>query len=240
MGEELDVRAAVQRLEEAVGLPPVSSAQLEAAIGRIMRLVPDLVGMSVTLFHQQIPFTVTATSLQARQLDATQYLFDGPCVHAARSGETTQVPDVLDEQRWRQYAQLAALRGVHSSLSVPLMAAGRVQGAVNLYAASPTSFDDRADLVSVVFSGRPGQTTLNADLGFTTRVTASELPVNQERLRDLNLGIGLLMQNNGWDAEEAESHLRRAADLAGCEVTQFARSLVETWPWDQPPAQPEP
>lgn len=234
MSDELDVRAAVRRLEKAVGLAPVSGAQLEAAIDRVVRFVPDLVGMSVTMFYQQIPFTVTATSLQARQLDAVQYLFDGPCVRAAQSGETTRVPDVLDEQRWQNYAQCAALSGVGSSLSVPLMAAGHVRGAVNLYGASSASFDDSADLVSVVLSGRPGQATLNADLGFTTRLTASQLPANEERSRMLNLAIGLLMQNNGWDADEAEGRLRRAADLAGCEVTLFARLLVETWPWDEP------
>jgi GAF domain-containing protein len=239
MGDELDVRAAVQRLEQAVGLAPVSGAQLEAAIDRVIRLVPDLVGLSVTLFYQQIPFTVTATSLQARQLDAVQYLFDGPCVRAAQSGETTRIPDVLDEQRWQKYAQFAALSGVRSSLSVPLMAAGHVRGAVNLYAADAASFDDSADFVSVVLSGRPGQATLNADLGFTTRVTASQLPANEERLRSLNLAIGLIMQNNGWDAEQAEGRLRRAADLAGCEVTLFARLLAETWPWDKPCAPPE-
>lgn len=94
-------------------------AQVEAAVDRITVLVADLVGLSVTEYHQQIPCTVTTSSLTARALDAGQYLFGGPCAQTAQSGQSMQVPDVLNEDRWREYAELSAASGVHSSLWLP-------------------------------------------------------------------------------------------------------------------------
>src|SRR5688500_14688556 len=54
---------------------------------RARGIVPDLVGLSLTLVREGVTFTLAAPSVGVASLDATQYLDDGPCersVHEAR------------------------------------------------------------------------------------------------------------------------------------------------------------
>src|SRR4051794_3446466 len=76
---------------------------------------------SVLLLVKDSPPTVVHTGDLALDLDETQYDCGyGPCLHAARSGELTEIADTRSETRWPDYVQRAAEHGNLSSLSIPL------------------------------------------------------------------------------------------------------------------------
>jgi GAF domain-containing protein len=112
---------------------------LVLAMGRrAQRIVPDCVGLSLALFEDGLTFTLAASDEQIAALDAVQYLDGGPCVDAAHDNETIEADsgDLVDEERWRMYAQATAAAGVASSLTLPILHDGGVIGSVNLYAAT--------------------------------------------------------------------------------------------------------
>lgn len=118
------------------------------------QLLPGDPETSVSVVFRGFPTTVVDTDPLAVDCDESQYAHgDGPCMHAARSGQLTEVADTRTETRWRDYVQEAAARGALSSLSVPLPI--RQQGvcaALNVYARRPNAFDERCRSVAVRFA----------------------------------------------------------------------------------------
>ena len=95
------------------------------------RIVPQCVGLSLGLFEEGLTFTLQASTDEIAALDAIQYLDGGPCVDAAHNNETIQttLEDAIDEDRWHMFARASSAAGVASSLTLPLLRAGRVVGA---------------------------------------------------------------------------------------------------------------
>src|ERR1700712_127007 len=159
---------------------------------------PTCVGVSVTVVDGEVPYAVTATSPDIRVVDATQYVADGPCIATAVEGGTTEVPEILNEERWQLYAQVAAAEGVQSSLPPPLLFEGETIGAVNFYGSEPQTFDDRAHMLAEMISGHAALAVRDADLSFRTAEFATATSVAAETPADLDpmveQAIGVLMQ----------------------------------------------
>src|SRR4051812_6326664 len=91
---------------------------------------------SVTLLVRDRPTTVASTGRLASDLDETQYeRGHGPCLHAARTGELTEIPATRADSRWPDYLTRAVEHGNLGSLSVPLQidVKEQVTGALNIY-----------------------------------------------------------------------------------------------------------
>jgi GAF domain-containing protein len=209
-----EVRAAALQLaalsEQTLDLVPA----LEQVAALAVAVLPSMAGVSITVLVDGDPFTVTATRPEIAAVDASQYLTDGPCLNALRTGEQTTVDDVLDEQRWQEYAQTASAYGIRSSLSVPLRGTdGGHLGALNLYASEPDAFAGSEERVAAVFGAHVEEVVRNADLSFMTLQAARELP---QRLADherVSQAIGVLM-SGGMDPAEARERLEYAAGHA--------------------------
>jgi GAF domain-containing protein len=118
------------------------------------QVLPGHPETSVSVLFQDFPTTVVYTDKLAVDCDERQYAHgDGPCMHAASSGQLTEVADAQAETRWRDYAQEAAERGALSSLSVPLPISEKgVSAALNIYARSPKAFDEESRSVATRFA----------------------------------------------------------------------------------------
>lgn len=221
-----EVRAAALQLaalsEQTLDLVPA----LEQVAALAVAVLPSTVGVSITVLVDGDPFTVTATGPEVAVVDAAQYLTDGPCLSALRSGEQTGVDDVLDEQRWQEYAQTAAASGIRSSLSVPLRGTdGRHLGALNLYASEPDAFAGKEARVAEVFGAHVEEVVRNADLSFMTLQAARELP---QRLADherVSMAVGVLM-SRGMGATEARERLEYAAGHARISLRRAADMVL--------------
>ena len=196
---------------------------------QVREIAPDCVGLSYTLLGEDdITFTMVATDVEAATLDGVQYLTDGPCVEAVRSGEIIEQDDLdpLDEQQWGRFARASAATGVASSLSIPLLTDGEVVGGVNLYGSTTNAFSGRVEQLATVCRGwAPGAVT-NADLTFRSRLAAAEAPHVMRDRRTVDIAIGMLAEASGVTLPAAEQHLRRAAARAGIRVAELAEAVL--------------
>ncbi|WP_127481321.1 GAF domain-containing protein [Nocardioides pantholopis] len=193
-------------------------------------VVPDLVSVSITRHAEEVSFTVVATDGPAALLDAVQYAAGGPCLDTATlaSPQHARADDVLDEQRWRLFAQATAAEGIRSTLSLPQVVRGRVAGSVNLYASSPTAFDGHHEELAAIFGAVAAGAVTNADLAFTTR-RAAEVTAGHLHDQDVvEAAVQVIARQTGVGDAVARRRLAIAAEHAGVSVAALARIVVET------------
>ena len=199
---------------------------------RVREIAPDCVGLSYAILGEEdITFTMVASDSQTATLDGVQYLDDGPCLKATRTGDIIEQGDIdpLDEQEWERYAQASAAAGIASSLSIPLVHDGQVVGGVNLYGSTSDTFTGHTEELARVCRGwAPGAVT-NADLTFRTRLAAARAPEVMRERKTVDIAIGILAEAHGVSLSAAEDHLRRAAGRAGLPVVDLAEAVVATF-----------
>ena len=201
---------------------------LVLAMGRrAQRIVPECVGLSLALFEDGLTFTLAASDEEIAALDAVQYLDGGPCVGAAHDNETIQADpaDLVDEERWRMYAQATAAAGVASSLTLPILHDERVIGSVNLYAGTADAFVDHHDELAAALGASAGHAILNADLSFSSRLAAAEAPERVAEQYEIDRALGIISASQHVDIPAARERLREAAARAGITEAQAARAV---------------
>ncbi|HEX2072499.1 MAG TPA: GAF and ANTAR domain-containing protein [Geodermatophilus sp.] len=154
--EESAPADATEALEQLGRLAPREHSMeslLQTAADLTKKAMPGHPELSVSLLINDQPGTVVYTGRLALHCDERQYeRGHGPCLHAARSGELTEIADTRTETRWPDYVQRAAERGARSSLSVPLPINEGVYGALNIYAREPNAFDQDSRSVATKFA----------------------------------------------------------------------------------------
>lgn len=197
--------------------------------GRAREVAPGLVGVSVALRRLDVTFTLVATDEEIATLDAVQYVASGPCVDAIDLGHgvATSPDGLLNESRWQDFARASAAAGVHSTLTLPVVAPdGDVVATVNLYGRTADTFEGRhRELADVFGAWAPGAVT-NADLSFSTRRAAAEAPQRLEELALVDTATGVIAAQRGITVTEARAQLEDAARCAGVPLVRLARVVV--------------
>ena len=221
-----------ETLEAIKRLTRYGDTELAAELVRIGRqvsdLVPETVGLSLALNADRLTFTLVASNEMVQQMDAVQYLDDGPFVAAVDVSETiaTSVEGLLDEGRWRLFAQAMALNGIESTLSLPIMRQGRAVAGVNLFASTPDAFVGHHDeLARICRAWSPGAVS-NADLSFSTRKDAAATPERMREQNTVDLAIGMLAEAQRMDTATAAERIRQAAERAGTTESQAAKVVI--------------
>jgi GAF domain-containing protein len=174
-----------------------------------------------------LTFTLVATSGDIALLDAIQYAAGGPCVEGAHSDEVMEFEaNVLDEERWRLFAEATAARAVRSTLTLPVLSNEQVVATVNLYAASARAFVGLHQDLAGIFGAWTAGAVANADLSFATRREAERAPQRIQEQNLLSLATGILAVQLGIDPRAARERLEDAAARAGVTVLQVARDIV--------------
>jgi GAF domain-containing protein len=153
---------APRNIETARALQQLVSMSLQQhSMESLLQVVADLTRQvlpgnpdaSVSLIDGHQKVTVVSTGQLALQLDEVQYTTGvGPCLHAATTGELTEIPDTRTETRWAGYTWRAVEHGNLSSLSVPLFIDDDLSGALNIYAGQVDAFDDDARSAATGFA----------------------------------------------------------------------------------------
>lgn len=194
---------------------------------RAKEIVPECVGLSLTMVEDGLTFTLVATDHETAVLDAVQYLDGGPCIDALETEEILEVRDMdpLSEERWSMYARASSDSGVASSLSLPLLDNGRVIGGVNLYASTPEAFHGRHPELAEALCASAAGAVADADLEFHTRMQATEAPRRIEELQHIDVAVGILAASQRVSTETARELLRQAALRAGISEFQAAQAV---------------
>ncbi|MFS0699544.1 GAF and ANTAR domain-containing protein [Cellulomonas sp. 179-A 4D5 NHS] len=202
--------------------------RLRELADQVGAVIPSCVGVSITILDEGLTFTLAASSAVAAALDAAQYASSGPCVDAARVQGQFTVDDVLDEDRWQQFALSAAAAHVRSSLSLPLMLHGEVTGAINLYAADPRAFAGHEPELRALLGDGVAHAVRNADLSFHSRDQAHQGPRVLAERDLIEQAVGYLMGTHRINADQARRRLHDAADRSGTDPLTTAHTLLSS------------
>jgi GAF domain-containing protein len=186
---------------------------------------------SVTLLVKDHPTTVAHTGQLAIDLDETQYeRGHGPCLHAARTGELTEIADTRTDIRWRDYTQRAVARGNLSSLSIPLVIDEdeQVTGALNVYARQARAFDDDARAAATRFGPYAAVAAGNLHAYQSARRMADNLQLALESRAVIDQAKGVLMERYRFTPDQAFQLLAQASMSANRKVRDIAEHLVHT------------
>jgi len=186
---------------------------------------------SVLLLIRDHPTTVVSTGALATDLDETQYeRGHGPCLHAARTGEVTEIPDTRADDRWPDYTPRAAEHGNLSSLSIPLAIDPDEQltGALNIYARRPEAFDEASRSVATRFAPYAAVATGNLYAYQSARGMAANLQKALESRAVIDQAKGILMERYKLTADQAFQLLARVSMTTNRKVRDVADHLVTT------------
>jgi GAF domain-containing protein len=202
---------------------------LQAVADLSKQVMPGDPETSVFMQDSRQRVTVASTGQLALDLDEVQYSEDhGPCLHAASSGELTEVPDTRTETRWTDYMARAARAGNLSSLSVPLAIDGTVSGALNIYARRAHAFDDDARSAATRFGPYAAIAVGNMHDYEAAKDVARNLELALESRAIIDQAKGILMERHKLTADQAFQLLAQVSSRTNTKLRQIADTLVLT------------
>lgn len=221
--------AALEQLDR-LGETRVKEALRRIAV-EVVSIVPQCVGLSLTLVADGVTLTLAAGGLATLPLDAVQYLDGGPCVAAVDGNDAPDVIgfDPLSEERWSMFARASAAHGVRSTLSMPLLDNDVVVGGVNLYASARDAFVGHEEAIGQVIGASAAAAVRDADLDFSTRLRAAEAPEVLAEHADIDLAVGFIAGSQAVDTETARQRLRQAAARAGISELEAAHAVIRAY-----------
>jgi GAF domain-containing protein len=231
--EDADLRAGIDDLAGLVAGSLGLSDLLAEVAAFAVRAIPGADGAGVTLMRvDQGDEMVTAFAASApfvAHIDDIQFvtLHEGPSITAALERRTVRSGSLGGEKMWPRFGPRVGRLGVHSVLSLPLLLADQVIGAINVYARDKDVFDDRAAELGGLFAKPAAVAAHNAQiladaLALTVRLQAALVtrPV-------IDQAIGIMMARTGRSAEDALSQLRSMSQAQHRKLAEIAQHIVD-------------
>lgn len=218
--------AALSRLSSArLGLEELLTRVATFAV----KAVPGADGAGLTLLEHDRADTIVKTAAFVREVDDIQYgIGEGPCISAARTGETMRSGSLGGDPRWPRFGPRVGRLGVHSVLSLPLRTVDAVVGAMNIYAYAKDAFDERAEGLGELFAVPAAIAVQNAQILAQTQRLATYLQAALTNRAVIDQAIGIVMSRSGITAEQAFDRLRTISQRDHVKVAEVAAGMVES------------
>jgi GAF domain-containing protein len=209
-----------------------SHLSLEDLLTRVatyaVRAIPGADGAGLTLLEEDRADTIVATAPFVREIDDIQYgLGQGPCITAAKEGRTVISGSLGADPRWPRFGGRVARRGVHSVVSLPLIAPDGVVGAMNVYAHAKDVFDDRGAELGEIFAAPAAIAVQNAQVLAQTQRLATQLQAALETRGVIDRAVGILMSRTGSTEQQALDRLRSLSQHEHHKLAVVARQIVD-------------
>jgi GAF domain-containing protein len=202
---------------------------LQRVVDLSKSVMPGEPEASILVMVRDRPTTVVSTGDLAVRLDETQYADGhGPCMHAATSGELTEITDTRTDTRWPDYARRAAAEGNLSSLSVPLGIDDDMVGALNIYARRSDAFDGPSRSAATEFGPYAAVALGNIHAYGSARELAGNLQIALESRAVIDQAKGILMERHKLTADQAFEVLAQASMRSNTKLRDVADQLVHT------------
>jgi GAF domain-containing protein len=191
------------------------------------RTIPGVDEVSVTLMEDSKVRSVAFTGNLAILLDERQYDDGfGPCLDAAMTGDTIEIPDTATDQAYPGFAREACRAGVTHTVSVGLPVPQRTIGALNMYGMNGQHFEPRALALARTFASYAAIALANAALYTTTADLARQMEQAMASRAVIEQAKGMIMAKRGCSADEAFALLRRASQRANRKLRDLAQEIV--------------
>ncbi|GAB3460273.1 GAF and ANTAR domain-containing protein [Streptomonospora sediminis] len=146
---------------------------------------------------------------------------EGPCLDAARHGQSFHVGDMANDPRWPCYRPRAVELGIASMLGFDLYTDDEHLGALDLYSRAPGALGDDAREIGWVFAshaalaiaGAQREATLRQ--GYTTR-------------QEIGEAVGIVMERRRVTNDQAFDMLKTASMNTNTKLRDVARRITET------------
>jgi GAF domain-containing protein len=226
--EEEDLRESIVALSRlASDRLPLESLLTQVATYAV-QAIPGADGAGLTLLEHDRADTIVATAPFVTEIDDIQYgMNQGPCISAAREGQTVLSGSLGADPRWPRFGGRVARLGVHSALSLPLITPDGVVGAMNVYAHGKSAFDDRAAKLGQIFAAPAAIAVQNAHVLAQTRRLANQLQSALEVRGVIDRAVGILMSRSGSTEHEALQRLRSLSQHEHRKLADVARQIVD-------------
>ena len=240
----------------AAQLPPTSSFRQFTAIpaardvvDSALRLVVSLAratidgadGVSVTLNRQGRLTTVAASDKVVAAMDADQYeTGEGPCVHAAVTGNRAHSESLRDESRWPAFTPRAVRSGINAIMSTPLLAAGLPAGALNIYSRTPNTFAEAEQELASSFAAHATTILTDAGVGIADGEVTERLSAVLRSREVIAQAQGILMSRDHVSPSEAYTVMRRSAVGGWQQLARVAAEVVASTQRPFPGQEPGP
>ena len=220
--------------ESLAGLSRLASSQLslEDLLTRVatyaVRAIPGADGAGLTLLEDDRSDTIVATASFVREVDDIQYgMGQGPCITAASEGRTIISGSLGGDLRWPRFGGRVARRGVHSVVSLPLITAEGVVGAMNVYAHAKDVFDERAAELGEIVAAPAAIAVQNAQVLAKARRLATQLQAALETRGVIDRAVGIMMSRTGSTEQEALDRLRSLSQHEHHKLAVVARQIID-------------
>ena len=220
--------------ESLAALSRLSAARLtlEDLLTRVatyaVRAIPGADGAGLTLIEADRADTIVKSEPFVQVIDDIQYgLGEGPCVSAAALGATMRSGSLGGDSRWPRFGPRAGRLGVHSVLSLPLISADAVVGAMNVYAHVRDAFDERSERLGELFAVPAAIAVQNAQILAQTQRLAAKFQAALTNRAVIDQAIGILMSRSGISADEAFSRLRVLSQQEHAKLSAIASGIVQ-------------
>lgn len=227
LAEDDDLRAGLaglSRLTTQMGLEDLLTRVATYAV----RAIPGADGAGLTLLENDRADTIVATAAFVSEIDDIQYgIGQGPCITAAREGQTVMSGSLGGDPRWRKFGGSVARLGVHSALSLPLITPDRIVGAMNVYAHAKDAFDERSADLGEIFAVPAAIAVQNAQVLAQTQRLATRLQTALETRGIIDRAVGIVMSRSGSTEEEALARLRAISQNDHHKLVDVARQIVD-------------
>jgi GAF domain-containing protein len=189
--------------------------------------IPGADGAGLTLLEAGRHDTIVASAPFVVEVDAIQYgIEQGPCITAAAEARTVRSGSLETDAQWPRFGPRVGELGVHSALSLPLMAGGTVLGAMNVYAHAPDAFSDHAASIGELFAVPASIAVQNAQVLAQTQRLADQLQAALTNRATIDRAIGLVMGRVGCSPSEAFDRLRHISQTENRKVYVVAERIV--------------
>lgn len=202
---------------------------LQAVVVLARKAIDRADGVGVTVVSPDGPTTVAATGDWVREIDTVQYGFgDGPCLSAMGTGRIVRAADLSQESRWSPFVADAVLRGVAGMMSAPITLPQGSIGALNILSRIAGRFSAQDEAMVVLFAGEVSSLLGTAHTSAAAAEATEHLQLALRSRETIGQAIGILMEREGCDAEEAFEILRSSSQRSNVELREIARRVIES------------
>lgn len=225
-----------------LGTTITDDADLIIALRTLVSLAANAIdgaaSCGVTVAVADRTFTAVHSDVRTLIVDSDQYQAgDGPCLHAARTGEVVRVDAIASDRRWPDFATSARRENIYSFLAAPLYSSSTRFGSLNLYGERPCAFDDRDVMIATALTGALARALGDYERFDVIRTENAGLRTAMAHRAPIEQAKGMLMAIHRIDAAAAFEMLIELSQSRNIKIRDLAVDLVAEYsmPHDRRP-----
>jgi GAF domain-containing protein len=206
----------------------VGDRTLEQTLQRVTELTRDAIpSASLVGMVEGRQSTAVFTDETAPEIDQAQYESgEGPCLDAFKDRQVYAIEDIQEPGPWPLFRAAAAAKGIHSTLSLPLVVDKTPVGALNLYSSQTDGFDPSDRAVGSAFAAQAAIVLANAQAYWDAHGLSERLGEAMKSRATIEQAKGMLMAAQGCDEHEAFNLLVQASQRENVKLRDIAQRIV--------------